>query len=65
MSDTKPTEKLRLFPEEALADIRTLARFALQSGEVARFERDLEMILTITEMVLPLKSGQRHRSDSR
>lgn len=55
MSDTKPTEQLRLFPEEALADIRTLARFALQSGEVARMKRDLEMILTIVEMVRPLR----------
>jgi Asp-tRNA(Asn)/Glu-tRNA(Gln) amidotransferase C subunit len=54
MSDTKPTEQLRLFPEEALADIRTLARFALQSGEVARMKRDLEMILTIVEIALPL-----------
>jgi hypothetical protein len=52
MSDTKPTERLRLFPEEALADIRTLARFALQSG--ARMKRDLEMILTIVELALPL-----------
>jgi hypothetical protein len=56
MSDTKPTGHIRLFPEEALADIRTLARFALQSGEAARMKRDLEMILTITEMVLPAKS---------
>ena len=55
MSDTKPTGQLRLFPEEALADIRTLARVALQSGDMARLKRDLEMILTIAEMVLPPK----------
>jgi hypothetical protein len=53
MSDTKPTEQLRLFPEEALVDIRTLACVALQSGDMARLKRDLEMILTITAMVLP------------
>ena len=49
--------------EEALVDIQTLARFASKSGDTAVMERDLEMILTIGEMVLPLKSGQRHRSD--
>jgi hypothetical protein len=36
-----------------LADIQTLARFALQSGDTAVMQRDLEMILTIVEMVLP------------
>jgi hypothetical protein len=51
MSDTKPTAELTL--EEALADIRTLARFAIQGGDPTRMKRDLEMILTITEMVLP------------
>jgi hypothetical protein len=56
MSDIKPTGQIRLFPEEALADIRTLARFALQSGEIDRMKRDLEMILAITEMVWPAKS---------
>ena len=40
-------------PIKALADIQTLARFALQSGEVARMKRDLEMILTIAGTVLP------------
>jgi Asp-tRNA(Asn)/Glu-tRNA(Gln) amidotransferase C subunit len=44
-----------LDPEEALADIRTLARLALQSGDKAVMTRDLEMILTIVEMVLPFK----------
>jgi hypothetical protein len=39
--------------EEALADIRMLARFALQSDDHTHMKRDLEMILTITEMVLP------------
>ena len=51
MSDTKPPMEPTL--EEALVDIRTLARVALQSGDVAVMKRDLEMILTITEMVLP------------
>jgi hypothetical protein len=51
MSDTEPTAELTL--EEAMADIQTLARFALQSGDLAVMRRDLEMILAITEMVLP------------
>jgi hypothetical protein len=35
-------------------DVRTLARVAaLQSGDMAVMQRDLEMILTIVEMVLP------------
>lgn len=41
--------------EEALVDIQTLAQFALQSGDKAIMTRDLEMILTIAEMVLPKK----------
>ena len=40
-------------PRDALADIQILARFALQGGDTARMKRDLEMILIITEMVLP------------
>jgi hypothetical protein len=51
MNDTKPTAEPTL--EEALVDIRTLASFALQSGDRAVMKRDLEMILTIVEMVLP------------
>jgi hypothetical protein len=39
--------------EEALVDIRTLARVALESGDPTGMRRDLEMILTIAEMVLP------------
>jgi Asp-tRNA(Asn)/Glu-tRNA(Gln) amidotransferase C subunit len=38
-----------------LVDIQTLARVALQSGDKAVMTRDLEMIITIVEMVLPLK----------
>lgn len=55
MSDTNPTEEPPPDPEEALVDIRTLARIALQSGDMAVMQRDLEMILTIAEMVLPRK----------
>lgn len=51
MSDNEPTAELTL--EEAMADIQTLARFALESGDSAVMKRDLEMILAITEMVLP------------
>jgi hypothetical protein len=51
MIETRPTAEPTL--EEALIDIRTLARVALQSGDQARMKRDLEMILTIAEMVLP------------
>lgn len=53
MSDTKPTAKPTL--EGALVDIQTLASFALRSGDQTRMKRDLETILTITEMVLPPK----------
>lgn len=53
MSDTKPAPKPTL--EGALVDIRTLARVALESGDTAVMKRDLEMILTIAEMVLPKK----------
>jgi len=59
MSDTKPTEHIRLFPEEALADIRTLARFALESGDITIMKRDMEMILTIAEMALPPRSDHK------
>ncbi|WP_439924448.1 hypothetical protein [Nitrobacter sp. JJSN] len=55
MSDTKPTGEPPLEPKEALVDIRTLARVALQSGDMAVMQRDLETILTIAEMVLPLR----------
>jgi hypothetical protein len=39
-----------------LVDIRTLAIFALKSGDQTRMKRDLEIILTIAEMVLPRRS---------
>lgn len=51
MSDATPTGEPPL--EQALVDIRTLARVALESGDVAVMRRDLEMILTIVEMALP------------
>ena len=38
--------------EEALVDIQTLAQFALEGGDKAIMTRDLEMILTIAEMML-------------
>jgi len=38
-----------IFPEEALADIRTSARFALESRDFAIVKRDLEMILTTVD----------------
>ena len=57
MSDTKPPMEPTL--EEALVDIRTLARVALQSGDVAVMKRDLEMILTIVET--PLRHDARNR----
>ena len=41
--------------EEALVDIERLARVALQSRDKAVMARDLEMILTIAEMMLPKK----------
>ena len=62
MNDTTPNGEPSL--EEALVDIRTLARFALDSADPVVMRRDLEMILTIAEMVLPPKSGQRHQSNS-
>jgi hypothetical protein len=48
MGDIEPP----LDPKEALNDIRTLARFALQSDNKDVMQRDLEMILTIAEMAL-------------
>jgi hypothetical protein len=48
MNDTT----LPLDPEEALVDIRTLVRAALQSDEIIAVQQDLEMILTIVEMAL-------------
>jgi hypothetical protein len=53
MIGTKPAAEPIL--KEALVDIRTLAIFALQSSDQIRMKRDLEMILTIAEMVLPSK----------
>lgn len=50
---------LTLDPKEALADIRTLARFALQSGNMAAMTRDLEIILTIAEMHAGLREISR------
>jgi hypothetical protein len=51
MPHAMPTAEPSL--EEALADIRTLARVALESGDPTVMRRDLEMILTIAEMMLP------------
>jgi hypothetical protein len=48
MSDDKPA----LDPAKALADIRTLARVALESADPVVMRRDLELILTITEETL-------------
>ena len=48
MNDTKPTPD----PKGALADIRVLARVALESNDPIVMRRDLEMILTITEEAL-------------
>jgi hypothetical protein len=39
-------------PSEALADIQTLVRVALESADAAVMRRDLELILTITEEAL-------------
>ena len=50
MSNTTPTGEPPL--EEALVDIRTLARVALESNDPVVMRRDLEMILTITEEAL-------------
>ena len=41
---------------EALVDIRTLARVALESEDTAVVKRDLEMILTIVDKALPRES---------
>ena len=43
----------RIDPMEALVDIRTLARVALESEDTAVMARDLEMILTIVDKALP------------
>lgn len=53
MDNIKPPGEPTL--EEAMADVRTLARFALESDDLAVIKRDLEMILMIAEMVLPAK----------
>lgn len=44
---------LKLDPIEALFDIQTLVRVALQSDDIIAVQQDLEMILMIVEMVLP------------
>ena len=49
-NDTTPPGERSL--EEAWVDIRTLARVALESAGPVVMQRDLEMILTIAEMVL-------------
>ena len=49
-------KELSLDPREALADIRTLARVALESEDTAVMKRDLEMILTIVDKALPRES---------
>ena len=54
MSDTKPTPD----PKGTLADIRTLARVALESNDPVVMRRDLEMILTIVETALPPQDRQ-------
>jgi hypothetical protein len=53
MSDAEPPAEPTL--EEAMVDVRTLARVALESDDIAVIKRDLEMILMIAEMVLPSK----------
>ena len=53
MSDTKPPVEPPTGSMEALLDIQTLARVALQSSNFTVMQRDLEIILTIAEMVLP------------
>jgi hypothetical protein len=55
MGDNRST----LDPREALADIQTLARVALCSDDLIAVQRDLEMILTIVEMVPPPKGRSR------
>jgi hypothetical protein len=49
-------------PREALVDIRTLARVALESEDTAVMKRDLEMILTIVDKALP--SGPENPSEA-
>ena len=39
--------------KETLADIQTLVRVALLCDDIIAVQRDLAMILTIVEMVLP------------
>ncbi len=51
MNEISPPREPSL--EEALTDIRTLARVALESCDPTVMRRDFEMILTIAEMVLP------------
>lgn len=60
MGDNGPT----LDPTEALADIQTLVSVALRSDNMTAVQRDLEMILTIVEMVLPPKKRFQSRDDS-
>ena len=48
MGDTN----LKLDSIEALVDIQTLVLVALQSDDMIAVQQDLEMILTIVEMVL-------------
>jgi hypothetical protein len=52
MSDTMPIEEPLLDPEGALVDIRTLARVALQSDDLAIVQKDLEIILAIVDKAL-------------
>jgi hypothetical protein len=52
MSDTMPIEEPLLDPEGALVDIRTLARVALQSDDLAIVQKDLEIILAIVNKAL-------------
>jgi hypothetical protein len=49
MSDAEPTLA------EVMADVRTLARVALESDDIAVIKRELEIILMIAGMVLPSK----------
>jgi hypothetical protein len=51
-----------LDPRAALVDIRTLARVALESEDAAVMKRDLELILTIVDKVLP--SGAENPSEA-
>ncbi len=55
-------KELSLDPREALADIRTLARVALESEDTAVMTRDLEMILTIVDKAL--RSGPENPSEA-